>query len=217
MTRGLKLRKSPVQLSGRPVKTDTRDHWPVVLEYAEEGPGPWLADLSHYTRFDIQGRTPAGLPEGLTLPEKPNGVRLQGTLLLTRPGAFQAALWRFGSNAGNTAGFGVTEITECTLGMAIMGKNTFRITEKLTTLDLSAPRRKPPFLLQGPFCHVPCQVVVLDAAPGREMVILSCSRGYGRDMVHAITEAGAEFDLRPAGELRFMRMLEAVGASGKAM
>ena len=34
-------------------------------------------------------------------------------------------------------------------------------------------------------------------------IILTCSRGYGRDMIHAILDAGDEFNLKPAGENRF--------------
>ena len=39
-------RRSPVHLPGKPEKTKMRDHWPVILEYADEGPGPWIVDLS---------------------------------------------------------------------------------------------------------------------------------------------------------------------------
>jgi glycine cleavage system aminomethyltransferase T len=51
---------------------------------------------------------------------------------------------------------------------------------------------------------VPCQIVVLaNAADGNGGFLLTCSRGYGDSMLHAVLEAGAEFDLRPAGEKRF--------------
>jgi glycine cleavage system aminomethyltransferase T len=51
---------------------------------------------------------------------------------------------------------------------------------------------------------VPCQIVTLEnAADGSGGFLLTCSRGYGDSMLHAMLEAGAEFGLRPAGENRF--------------
>jgi hypothetical protein len=51
---------------------------------------------------------------------------------------------------------------------------------------------------------VPCQIVVLEkSADGGGGFLLTCSRGYGDSMLHAVLEAGAEFGLRPAGEKRF--------------
>ncbi|PIE61307.1 MAG: sarcosine oxidase subunit gamma SoxG, partial [Desulfobacterales bacterium] len=34
-------------------------------------------------------------------------------------------------------------------------------------------------------------------------IVLTCARGYGRDIIHAILHAGEEFNLKPAGEARF--------------
>lgn len=211
MTPENRLRQSPVQLNGRPHRTQVRDHWPVVCAYADEGDGPWLVDLSHCQRIDIQGRPlDALIPEGLPQPATPGDVRIQDLALVTRMGAAQACLWRFGQAPAVTVGVNGTAITEATLALAILGRHTFAIAEKLSSLDLRAPGRRLPRLYQGPFARVPCQVVVLGAAPGCEMLLLSCSRGYGRDMVEAITHAGAEFNLRPAGEDRFMGMWETV-------
>ncbi|MGD8881497.1 MAG: sarcosine oxidase subunit gamma SoxG, partial [Desulfobacterales bacterium] len=79
----------------------------------------------------------------------------------------------------------------------------FAITEKLTSLDFLDPLKKPPFLLQGPFLHVPCQIVILGNIPERSAILFTCSRGYAQDMIAAILEAGAEFELHPAGENAF--------------
>jgi hypothetical protein len=206
-----RLRQSPVQLPGRVLRTLVRDHWPVVYAYADEGDGPWLVDLSHCHRIDLQGK-PLGamIPESLPEPEAPGDVRIQDMTMITRMGTAQGCLWYFGQAPVNPIGFNGTEITEATLALAILGRHTFAIAEKLSSLDLRAPGRRLPRLHQGPFARVPCQIVVRDAVPGREMLLLSCSRGYGRDMVDAITHAGAEFNLRPAGEDRFMGMWETV-------
>jgi glycine cleavage system aminomethyltransferase T len=88
--------------------------------------------------------------------------------------------------------------------VALFGPKAFFVAEKLTDLDLMDPAKTAPFLLQGPFCHVPCQIVTLEkSADGAGGFLLTCSRGYGDSMVHAVLEAGAEFGLRPAGENRF--------------
>ncbi len=47
-------RYSPVEFKVTPLKTEIRDHWNVILEYHNEGDGPWLVDLSHRTRLDLQ-------------------------------------------------------------------------------------------------------------------------------------------------------------------
>jgi hypothetical protein len=71
------------------------------------------------------------------------------------------------------------------------------------------PAKKAPFLLQGPFCHVPCQIVILGKeADGSGGFLLTCSRGYGDSMVSAILEAGAEFGLQPAGENLFVSWMK---------
>jgi hypothetical protein len=41
-------------------------------------------------------------------------------------------------------------------------------------------------------------------------ILFTCSRGYGRDMVHAMVGAGAEFGLRPAGENTFTQWLREI-------
>lgn len=93
--------------------------------------------------------------------------------------------------------------------MALFGPNAFRIAEKLTNRDLSDPDKQAPFLLQGPFCHISCQIVTLEkSADGSGGFLLTCSRGYGESMVHAILEAGAEFGLRPTGENLFTHWIQ---------
>jgi hypothetical protein len=47
-------RQSPVSFPGKPLKTEMRAQWTVVLEYEAEGQGPYLFDLSHLARWDLQ-------------------------------------------------------------------------------------------------------------------------------------------------------------------
>lgn len=209
-------RQSPVHLPGKPEKTKMRDHWPVILEYADEGPGPWVVDLSHCHRWDIQGRDLSeALPSEFPLPDSPGGVVLHANGLTGRTGQRQAFLWLFDDKAAAPPGTGCTETTEGSLCLALLGKDVFRITEKLTSLDLGDPKRKVPCLLLGPFCHVTGQIVVLHNDAADAAVLVACARGFAHDMVHAVLKAGEEFGLRPAGERRFMNQIKSAPASGR--
>ena len=117
----------------------------------------------------------------------------------------QASIYHLGAATPELPDYsGFTDVSESTVFVALFGPKTFRVAEKLTSLDFLDPKKQAPFLLQGPFCHVPCQIVTLEkSADASGGVLLTCSRGYGDSMIHAILEAGAEFGLRPAGENRF--------------
>ena len=49
-------RQSPVQFDAPAIETELRNGWSVALKYREEGDGPYLVDLSHKTRWDVQDR-----------------------------------------------------------------------------------------------------------------------------------------------------------------
>ena len=49
-----------------------------------------------------------------------------------------------------------------------------------------------------------------DAVLGHLFVPLYGHRGYGRDMVHSILDAGEEFNLQPAGETRFKNWISSL-------
>ncbi len=198
-------RRSPVSIAARPVKTENRNHWTVVLEYEGEGNGPWLIDLSHQSRWDLQDLNISNLtPFGVKVPEMPGSSHLEIGILINRTNRTQASIWQLSADVPEApSGAAYTDTTESTVFLALAGKRVFSITEKLAALDPIDPRKEPPFLLQGPFSHVPCQVVVLSREGLDGTVLLTCSRGYGHDMVHAILDAGKEFGLRPAGENSF--------------
>jgi len=199
-------RVSPVVLKSTPVKTEQRDNWDVVMEYSGEGDGPYLVDLSHKPRFDFQDADLAfKKPFGISLPEVPGNCVLENGFLANRMNRTQVSLYNLEEtdNASMPDESGITDVTESTVCIALIGKNVFSICEKLTALDFMDPLRVAPFLFQGPFSHVPCQIVTLSKAGDVSGVVLTCSRGYGRDMIHSILHAGEEFGLKPAGEIRF--------------
>ena len=203
-------RQSPVQFAVAPEKTEIRDHWEVVLQYTDEKKGPHLADLSHVPRWDLQDKDPARFrPGGVEVPEEPGSCTAANGVLVNRMNRTQASVWHLAAS-GTPAlppEAAYTDVTEASVCLALFGPNVFSITEKLTALDFFLPEKRPPFLLQGPFSRVPCQIVVLrrdeDHLPGG--IVLTCSRGYAADMVAAILDAGAPFGIRPAGEKTFLR------------
>ncbi len=199
-------RVSPIEFKKNPLKTEKRDNWDIVLEYAGEGDGPYLIDLSHKPRFDLQDAD-VGLitPFGITIPEIPGKSVLKDGLLINRMNRTQASIYNLVAQSDVTMPdeIGYTDVTESTLCVAIIGKHVFSICEKLTSLDFLSPEYIAPFLFQGPFSHVPCQIVTLDKTGDDGGIILTCSRGYGRDMTHSILDAGDEFNLKPAGQNRF--------------
>ena len=206
------LRRSAVSFDAAPAKTEERDNWSVVLEYEDEGAGPYVVDLSHRSRWDLQDAEIGGVQTmGIQVPDKPGQCVSENGFLINRMNRTQASVWHL---SGETPVLpddpAFTDITDSTVFLAVFGQDLFAILEKLSALDFLDSSRQTPFLLQGPFSHLPCQIVTLDKTPGRSAILMTCSRGYARDMVGAILEAGMEFKLRPAGEQAFSSWLNEV-------
>ena len=206
------FRRSAVSFDAVPAKTEERDSWSVVLEYEDQGAGPYLVDLSHRIRWDMQDAEIGEIREtGIPVPEIPGQCIFNNGLLINRMNRTQASIWHL---SGEPPAFpdnpAFTDTTDSTVFLAVFGKDLFAIMEKLSALDFLDPTRQTPFLLQGPFSHVPCQIVTLQSTSDEPGILMTCSRGYARDMVGAILDAGNEFNLRPAGELAFSEWLAAI-------
>jgi hypothetical protein len=198
-------RRSPVSFDAQPAETEIRDNWTVVLEYDAEETGPYVVDLSHRTRWDLQDANIAEFrPWGNQIPDVPGHSAFDNGILINRMNRTQASLWHLtGSRPDDPEGPAYSEVTDATVFLALFGKKIFSITEKLTALDFLDPLKVAPFLLQGPFSHVPCQIVTLEKTPQRCGILMTFSRGYAGAMMAAILDAGEEFGLRPAGENAF--------------
>ena len=199
-------RISPVVFKSTPVKTERRGNWNVVMEYSAEGDGPYLVDLSHKPRFDLQDSDLSSKsPFGIDLPKIPGSSVLEKGILANRMNGTQVSLYNLDGEDDPAVmdDSGITDVTESTLFVALLGKSIFSICEKLTALDFMDPARTTPFLFQGPFSHVPCQIVTMNKDGDSSGLVLTCSRGYGKDMIHSILHAGEEFGIKPAGEDRF--------------
>jgi len=203
------IRRSPVSFDTGPAKTEMRDNWTVVLEYDAEETGPYVIDLSHRTRWDLQdGDIDKMEPWGIHIPDAPGRCVFNSGMLINRMNRTQASIWHLtGEKPDEPEGPAFTEVTDVTVFLALFGKEIFAIAEKLTALDFFDPLKEPPFLLQGPFSHVPCQIVILEKTPQRCGILMTCSRGYAGSMTAAILDAGEEFGMRPAGENTFSSWL----------
>ncbi len=209
-------RESPVQFDVSPRESEERDNWTVVLEYEDEGEGPWLADLAHKVRWDLQDRRIDDLTFcDLDVPRKPGECLLTDAILINRMNRTQAAIYHLGVSVPDLPdAIGYTDVSESTVFLALFGPNVFRITEKLTNLDFMDPEKSPPFLLQGPFCRIPCQITIIESAvDGSGGFLLTFSRGYADGMIGALFAAGDAFGLRPAGEARFAQWMQNVLAA----
>lgn len=202
-------RYSPVSFKATPKRSESRDNWTVVMEYDGEGQGPYLVDLSHITRLDVQSSDLDSItPFGITIPKVPGESILQDGVLINRMNRIQASIFCLsGKRPEMPTESSYTETTEVGMCMAIIGKDLFSITEKLASLDFQDPEKKTPFLYQGPMSHIPCQIVTLNRDGAKSGIIFTASRGYGKDMAHAIMDAGTEFGLKPAGEDKFSSWL----------
>ncbi|MGD2271111.1 MAG: sarcosine oxidase subunit gamma SoxG [Desulfobacterales bacterium] len=199
-------RHSPVQLESSPARTEIRNGWEIVLSYEEEGQGPWLIDLSHVSKWDIQAADLSKIqPDEVMIPETPGSCVLEKGRLISRMRYTQAAIWHLsGKNTHIPDQSVYTDITEAYALLGVLGKGVFLIMEKITALDLQSPRKRWPFLLQGPVAQVNGQVVVLN----RDAVVFAFARGYAQTMVEAILDAGMQGGIRPAGELAFNEYME---------
>jgi len=204
-------RTSPVHFDASPVNSEERAGWTVVTEYADEKDGPWLIDLSHLPRWDVQDRDLGEYhPCGMDVPESPGRSVLGEKVLVNRMNRTQASIWHLGPiGQSMPANRAYTDIQENTVCMAVIGPQSFAVSEKVTNLDLADPKHTFPCLIQGPLAHVPCQIALLPSDSEEEGFVFTCSRGYARDVVHTLLAAGQEFGLRPAGEKRILEFLGA--------
>ena len=202
-------RYSPVTFAQTPTRTQERHGWEVVLEYENEATGPFLIDLSHVGKWDVQGEDLASLqPAGLDIPKDSEQCIVTNQYLINLIKWNWATIWHFSQDMPDFAGdYAFTNVTEAYALLALVGTEVLSVMEKVTALDLSSLNRKPPFFTMGPVLHVRSQVVVLASEVDSSAVLVACPRAYGQSMAEALLDGGKEWGLRPGGEDIFTGMV----------
>ena len=203
-------RKSPVNFDVTPLKTEEWNDWTINTELQNETSEFYLIDLSHVDRRDLQHHKLSDYtPAQVKIPAEPCQSVLSGKILINRMNSIQASIWNFSRDGEKLPSEdGYTDTTDATVALVMIGKAVGSLAEKLSSLDLFGIKKKAPYLIQGPFSHVPCQIVILDTDGDSSCMLLTFSRGYASAMTHAILEAGKEFNIQPAGEGKFTEWLE---------
>lgn len=199
-------RLSPLEFEVEPEETEDRNGFTVVLKYkGEPAKGPWLVDLSHCPRFDLQdGKVDKFNSGALPIPEGYSQTSVKDGLVVNRLNRTQAVIWALkGNPPAMPEGPSATDITDNQAVMALVGPNALAIMEKVCPLDLTPTGSQPPYIIQGPVMRVPAQIVLLEGIDDNPAVVVSFSRGYGPEMAEVVLEAGEEFGLKPGGEKRF--------------
>jgi len=195
-------RHSPIHFSVHPANTQMRNGWEVVLNYSDENEGPFLVDLSHIEKWDVQGENLSQIqPAGITIPQHSGECRFNGGVLISLVKWNWANIWCFSENGPDFSNeWAYTDVTEAYALFALTGKHVFSVLEKATVLDLASPQQNAPFLVMGPVLHVRSQVVVLEKDEKNPAVLIAFGRGYGQAMAQALLEEGSEYGLKPGGE-----------------
>ncbi|MFP4032417.1 MAG: sarcosine oxidase subunit gamma SoxG [Desulfococcaceae bacterium] len=203
-------RFSPIRLPGVAAETESRGDWTVVRRFSGEGGGPWLIDLSHCDKWDVQDAALDQAPaiDDVPLPTRVNQCVFREGRLLMRPSETRAVLWRLrGEPTPLPYHRAFTDVTDGCALLALAGSEVPDILEKATTLDALPPGAEPPYLLQGPVFQRPCLLAMMLRRPDMTVALVAGQRGYGRYMAEAFLEVGEEFGMLPAGEDRFWSVL----------
>lgn len=200
------LRRSPIDFGLDPAETVNRDGWDVVLDYGTGGPGPWLIDLSHKTKIDVEDSNLGQFkPFGIDIPETYGQCAYQNGTIINRMNRTQAYIWHLAdSEIEMPPESAYTDITDCHCLLAVTGQNALAVMERVTTLDLGHSDLKAPCLIQGPVLHIPCQLVLFKREADSATVLFSFSRGYGQTLAEALLHDGSELGLQPGGEKKLV-------------
>ncbi len=203
-------RCSPVKFTKPAAQTQMRNGWEIVLNYSDEGAGPFLIDLSHVGKWDVQGENLSRIrPAGMDIPQHSGRCEFKDGSLINLVKWNWAVIWCFSEDDSTFSyEWAYTDVTEAYALLALIGKEVFCIMEKVTSLDLLSAEKTPPFLLLGPVHHVRSQVVVLERNGTGSAVLVACARGYGQSMAQVLLDAGNEYGVAPGGENVFTEWLK---------
>ena len=125
------MKHSPITFPASALRTEERDGWMVCLEFADQGEGSRLVDLSHKRKWDVQSSDlSAYRPGGVAIPVRPGQSILQDGWLINRMNRTQASIWHLtGEKPDDPEGPAFTEVTDVTVFLALFGSEIFSIAE----------------------------------------------------------------------------------------
>ena len=204
-------RMSPVRMPLEADKTEVRNHFEVVLAYGGETSGPSLVDLSHLSKWEIDGANPDEQLKkmGLTLPGKPGQAFLSDEKAVCRLTPTRALIWDFRDGEGDAwkEAKVSNDLTDGSALFFMTGEALLSIMERLTELDLKFKKDSNLLFLQGPVVGIPAKILLGMNQKHQTGMFISVGRGFGQSLVDAILSAGEEADISPAGENIFFRWL----------
>ena len=176
---------------------ETVDGWQVATRYPSEpaSHGNALVDISHWPTFEVTGRgTGAALSALCGVDVPPRSIHTSGQRQYYRLTPARAILF----GAGPTSG-GLLDVTGGWASLALFGPQAERILNKVTAVDLREQTLPQYGCCQGPIFGVN---TLFGRFPGRfELHVCTDSAQFFWEV---LMDAGAEFELHPAG-LEFYR------------
>lgn len=172
-------------------KLQSVDGWEIAISYPREsGVMNALVDLSHWPTHEINGRDTASALAGICGSDVPvRTIRVTGSQHAYRLTPSRAILFGYRDVDGRAI-----DVTGGWASLALIGPDAERILNKVTAVDLRERTLPVGGCCQGPLFAVN---TLFGRLPGRfELHVCSDSAEFFWDV---LMDAGAEFDLKPAG------------------
>lgn len=201
-------RESPLKFDLAPERVVERDGWEIPLSYVGEMKrnALFVADLSPVPKWSVQGPELGSLQLcGLSIPERPRAVSVSREGLVARLTPSEARLMVFRDNSFCPTDPRVTDVTDGSAAMAVVGPSCYALLSKLSSVDLG--RDAAPSAVMAPLEDVTCLIVQLRGERGIPGLILTGPRGYGHFLLDAVLNVGREYGIAPAGWERFQTWL----------
>lgn len=197
-------RKSPLDMGLQPDRILVRDGWDIALSYVGEMTRNdlFITDLSHAPKWAVQGPDLESVrPNGLTIPVKPREVTVSHGSLIARLSGSEARIMGFGKEKPALTDPCITDVTDSSAAMAVVGPQCYALLSKLSAVDLE--RDPAPSAALAPVDDVTCLIIQVIGEADIPALIVSCARGYGHFLLDAIMDAGREYGIEAAGWERF--------------
>jgi len=184
--------------------------WQRVGAYLGENPhNPlFVSDLSHIPKVAVQSRHLDGMRlQERPIPSRPGDVAIEKGLVIARLTPSECRLMALGEAEIPQHGPECTDMTDAFAALAVVGPRCLEVMSKLSAVDLEKPGNIPPCAAMAPVGEVHSLCIYMKGRRGIPGLIVCVARGYGQYLYRAVTDAGKEWDMTPAGWQRFRAWL----------